>query len=469
MHLADALPRNGARWVTDNEIVFSQFNKGLMKISDDGKNLHAIPEGSSSQGNEYGYPQILPDGKSVLYQSNPRASGVTASMIMVESLETGIEKELFTGSMPQYVSTGHIIYASGSNPNNLYAVAFDLRNLAVKGDPVLLANNVRNYAVSDSGVLAYIPGSGTETSSLANLFWVNFKGKEEKIDYPADTYAFPSVSPNGTQIAVGVGTSSNADIWILDLVRKNRMQWTRNPGPDFAPLWTGDGKRIVFSSGSKGGLCRKKSDGSGEEELLFSFPDGMPLAWSWADNGNTLAVTRLSQNPPGFDFGVLPMEGDREWKPLLQETHYERQPQISPDGHWIAYASNEEGKLEVYIRPFPEVGEARRKVSIDGGENPLWSPDGGELYYRNKGAVLAVTVKTDPELWLEAPRILFRGPYLQVGSSVGTSWDIHPDGKRFLMKKPASVEGEETSVEFPRKINIILNWFEELKEKVPVN
>ena len=156
----------------------------------------------------------------------------------------------------------------------------------------------------------------------------------------------------------------------------------------------------------------------------------------------------------------------RSYKPLLQEKEYERHPEVSPNGQWMAYTSNQEGEYEVYIKPFPEVGKALQKVSTDGGHSPLWSPEGDRLFYRNKNAVMVVPVKTEPDLKIDSPKVLFQKPYSYDLGSVGNTWDIHPDGDRFLMMK--RVEDDKASTKSLRKINIILNWFEELKEKVPV-
>ena len=163
------------------------------------------------------------------------------------------------------------------------------------------------------------------------------------------------------------------------------------------------------------------------------------------------------------------MEGDHKWRPLLQAKYNEAQPQISPDGRWMAYTSDESGQYEVYVRPFPEVEKGRWQVSTSGGDNPLWSRDGRELLYRSGDAVMAVSVKTEPAFSLETPKILFRGTY--VSSNLSSSydlvtWDISPDGKRFLMMKPMQSTDKAPEAEVPRRINIVLNWFEELKQKV---
>jgi Tol biopolymer transport system component len=163
--------------------------------------------------------------------------------------------------------------------------------------------------------------------------------------------------------------------------------------------------------------------------------------------------------------GMLSMEGDRRFKFLLDEKYKESQPRISHDGRWMAYTSIESGSEEIYIRPFPDVYAERRKISVSGGDSPLWSPDGREIFYRNGNAVIAVSAKTSPTFIFETPRTLFQGTYVSSVNSAGsrdsTTWDISPDGKKFLMMKQSSA-GEGL-----RKILIVLNWLEELKKRAP--
>ena len=170
---------------------------------------------------------------------------------------------------------------------------------------------------------------------------------------------------------------------------------------------------------------------------------------------------------------MFSMEGDQERKLLLDEEYSEAYPQVSPDGRWLAYQSNESGREEVYVRPFPEVdGGGRWQVSNNGGDSPLWSPDGQELFYRNADAVVAVAVETEPTFKPGNPETLFQGPFFSYGN-VGmrfTVWDISPDGKRFITgRRLEQIDDESTEAGFPRKINIVLNWFEELKERVPTD
>jgi serine/threonine-protein kinase len=211
------------------------------------------------------------------------------------------------------------------------------------------------------------------------------------------------------------------------------------------------------------GVYWKAADGTGEAEKLGVAPDRYLIPFSWSSDGKTL-VTMETADSTRFDIGMLSMEGDRTWKPLLQHEKYtEIWPQISPDGRWMAYASNESGHYEVYVRPFPEVNKGRWPVSTSGGNYPLWSPNGRELFYLSSDSVMAVAVRTEPTVRLGTSKALFRLTYF---NSSGTPWDISPDGKRFLMMKEA---GTNTAArQEPQRINIVLNWFEELKRQVPM-
>jgi serine/threonine-protein kinase len=255
------------------------------------------------------------------------------------------------------------------------------------------------------------------------------------------------------------------------------------------PLWTPDGKRIAFNAyrDESSRLYWKSADNTGKAELLGSDYGEVlvPLPSSWTPDGKILVSTDYAAaGTVSFDIGALSMDGERKSRALLKKKYAETEPKISPDGRWMAYASDRSGMNEIYVRPFPEVDSMGPwQVSTKGGNSPLWSPDGRELFYRNGDAVVAVSVMTDPTFSRETPKTLFRGTYDSFSDSISTSstslgvntifylnsWDIHPDGKRFLMLKPAATADNESTPEIPCKINIVVNWFEEWKGRVSAN
>jgi Tol biopolymer transport system component len=455
-------------WGSDDTIVYGQLGKGIIRVSANG----GIPEVIVKAENEVLIsPQILPDGKSVLFTLG---SSTATLKVMLQSLKSGERKELFEGDTARYLPTGHIVYALA---NNLFAVPFDLDALKVAGGAIPVVEGVYRgaapqYAVSDSGALAYVPGTERAAASGRSLVWVDRNGKEEPLITIPNTCRNPKISPDGTKVALDIvapgDSPGNRDIWIWDLVRKSQTRLTLDPATHASPLWTPDGKRIVYFSRREGGsLYWKAADGTGKEEPVGSPPNGQIFPASWSDNGKTLIAMQRSLTTLSFDIGALSMEGDHKWKPLLKEKYYEAQAKISPDGRWMAYMSNESGQNQVYVRSFPEIDKSRSQVSTSGGDSPLWSPNARELFYRNGDTVMVVPFKIEPTFSPETPRVLFRGTYVSFRAVLMqvdfTPWDISPDGKRFLMMKEAgSAEGG------PQRINIVMNWFEELKQRVPV-
>jgi Tol biopolymer transport system component len=358
--------------------------------------------------------------------------------------------------------------------NNLFAIAFDPDRLEVKGGPVSLVEGIfralaPQYSVSDSGTLVYVPGESTAAGAVRTLVWVDRKGEEEAIPAEPNNYSEPRISPDGTKVALSVDTGGNTDIWIWDMVRETMTRLTFDEAIDACPLWTPDGRRIVFfSERDPRGIYWQAADGTGEVEMLGSVPDRIILPSSWSGDGKTLAFFETAGAIDNFDIGIMSMEGDHERTSLLSEKYIEAQPKISPDGKWMAYASDESGKAEIYVRPFPDVNKGRWQVSVNGGDTPLWSPDGREIFYRNGDSVMAVPVETEQGFKPGKPEELFRGTYTAYSLvTYANAWDISPDGKRFLMMKGAGVFGSDAAG--PRKINIVLNWDEELKQRVPVD
>ena len=468
--LCDAIPY-GVTWGADDTIVYGQQTGGVMRVSANG----GTPEALLSKSAIGLFPQMMPDGESMLY-----TAAIPQSRIVVQSLKSGERKELFAGLAARYLPTGHIVYGLQNN-NNLFAVPFDLDRLEVTGGAIPIVEGVTSpmhCAISDSGTMVYMPGaSNAQPSNQRTLVWVDRKGKEEPLAASPSEYRTPRISPDGTRVALTVhaGDSDKQDIWIWDLLRETMTRLTFNEGSGYS-LWAPDGKRIAFvkaleRGGVLGGqVCWKAADGTGEEEKLGSAENRALLPWSWSSDGNTLALfeANLSTGGVNYDVGMLSMKDKREWKPLLKEKYVEFQPEVSPNGKWMAYASDESGRLEIYVRPFPEVNTGRWQVSTSGGDTPLWSPDGRELFYLKDDSVMAVSVETGPAFKAGKPETLFRGTHVQLSTSDGRPWDISPDGKRFLMIKPSASTTATPAAAAPRqKITIVLNWFEELKQRVP--
>jgi eukaryotic-like serine/threonine-protein kinase len=458
-------------WEADDTIVYGQQGKGILRISANG----GTPELLVKAENETSiHPQILPDGKSLQFSRvNPQPFKV-----IVQSLKSGERKELLEGHTAKYLPTGHIVYVAG---NNLLAVRFDLKTLKVLGGPVSLVEGVLRrggapqYDVSDSGTLAYMPSSA-DVRAQRTLVWVDRNGKEEPLGAPPNLYIAPRISPEGMRIVMGCFYAGGGiDICTWDAARKVLARLTFDPAEDDFPLWTPDGKRIAFAAFRAGnvGIYVKAADGTGNEELIRPTKTSNGFPGSWSGDGKTLLLQEIggeNQMSPNFYIGSLSMEGDRIFKPLLQGKYMDVQPKLSTNGRWLAYTSNESGRNEIYVRPYPDVNSGKWQVSTSGGDSPLWSRDGRELFYRNGDEIMAVPVKTDPAFSCEGPKVLFRGTYVAANFTLGTlevnPWDISPDGKRFLMMKESA--SNASAGEGPRRINIVLNWLEELKQRVPV-
>jgi serine/threonine protein kinase len=450
------------RWEADHTIVYSTGSTGnIMRVSENGGKPELL---AKVEGGLIVAPQVLPDGKNVIYTN----AAAQPYPVVAQALGSEKRKGLLSGSNAMYLPTGHLVYAVDSN---LFAVPFDPVKLEVKGGPipivegVLHAGGAPQYAVSDSGTLVYMPGSSV--SSQRGFVWVDRQGKEEPLAAPPNIYGdYFKISPDGTRVAVTIRAGGKQDIWIRDLVRETttRLTFEESDDPyDSVPIWTPDGRRIIFSFPREQGrwsIFWKAADGSGKVEKLASVQGRDTWPWSISSDGKTLFVGEAGGESEA-DIGMLLMEGDHTPKLLLKEKYNESSPQISPDGKWLAYESDESGKYEIYVRAFPDVESGGRwQVSTSGGEFPLWSPNGRELFYRGPDAIMAVSVEAKPIFKLGTPKSLFPNKY--VGQ-----FDISPDGKRFLMLKQAAAADEKSKAETPRKIVVVLNWFEELKRLVP--
>jgi serine/threonine protein kinase/Tol biopolymer transport system component len=465
--LCDVDAYRGGSWVERGFIVYSQDGMGIMRISSSGGTPITLV---AQESEPFSDPQVLPDGKSVIY-----TIGRNQPRIMVKPFDSEEPKELFAGWFRQYLPSGYVVY--GDTEDNLCAVPFDPDRLEDIGEHVTMIPGVNDAAISDSGTLIYTLGALQEENIRYTLVWVDKEGNEKLLQAPPNQYNSPKISPDGKQIAILIGNLGSQDIWIWNIDRKNLTKLTLDETNEVQPIWTNDSKRIIYHSNHEdrnvGGIYWRSADGSGTVEKLISASDRALMPWSITRDGKILLIQELV-SWTNADIGMMSMEGDYERKPLLQNEFSEAQPTISPDGRWLVYLSSEStGEVmeeEVYIRPFPDVEKGRQQISNGGGNCPLWSPDGKELYYLSAdNYIMAVSVKTEPTLSLGTPEPLFQNRNLGLIFGGGYPWDIHPDGGRFLMIKPPAGERGAIPVIGPREINIVVNWFEELKQRVPVD
>ncbi|MEE8162164.1 MAG: protein kinase, partial [Acidobacteriota bacterium] len=470
-------PWRTGSWGSEETIVFSASSElgviQLYRVLASGGEPEILATPDLDKG-ETGYvsPQILPGGKALLFTINhdgnstpgaPGSSGGGGSQqIAALSLETREQKILIEdGRQPTYVKTGHLIYEQAAT-GNLMAVPFDLARLEVASSPVPVLQGVRqsalvDYALSDEGTLVYLP----RETNLQRLVWVDRKGTESRIIQEEVSFNTPRISPNGEQVAIGITKAGEPqNIWIYDLVSESLRRLTFGVGS--VATWSPDGQWIIFRGGDSAGqraISRQLADGSGPiEHLTVPGVDGLP--GSQTPDGSVLAFTRQGGAPTFYDIMMLPMEGDREPQPFITSPSMEISPNFSPDGKWLAYVSIEPGPNHVYVSPYPNPDVKYLVSEEEGGEEPVWSPDGTELFYRSGSRMMVVPVQTDPTFRAGRPEILFEGRY--VTSRIMRSipyYDISPDGQRFLMIK--AVEGSTG------QINVVLNWFEELKRLVP--
>jgi Tol biopolymer transport system component len=310
------------------------------------------------------------------------------------------------------------------------------------------AAGLTSVALCPTGTLLYIPGSAEGA-----LMWVARDGQVKPVTETRGLYDHALLSPDGSRIVLDIGPSYFADIWVHDIARDTRTRLTTD-AQSFDPIWSADGMRVSFSSSRPGaqGLYQTLADGSGEVEPLVVASNSTPLPDSWSPDGRVLAYSNAS------DIWTLLRGGKAvAW---LATPNTERHARFSPDGRSIAYVSNESGQLEVYLRAYPGPG-GKVTISTGGGGEPVWSRDGRELFYRQGATMFAVPVETRPTFKAGTPRRLFEARFNMAGGGGHQHFDISPDGQRFLMVRRDQDMG-------PPRLNLILNWGEELKARVPV-
>jgi serine/threonine-protein kinase len=378
------------------------------------------------------------------------------------------EKKVIVENAPgdAHYAPGHLVYYVFSN-GTLVALPFDLDRLTTQGSPVPVVEEVQfsvgtlgPYAFSESGTLAYFGGAVVPVPN-STFVWVDRKGAESVLSAPPQRYSLLRLSPDGKRAVIAVTTGSlTFDLWIYDLERGGNPSRVTFDGTSAFPVWSSDSKRVfyMFYKIPHYEIRSVAADNSGMPLTLHSVDNEAPYIPDSASlDGKVLIGRRGTSNTgaPAWQLSLSDEPGKVKPQPVLDPRSTKTFTQFSPDGRWIAYSSSESGREEIYVAPYPDSG-GRSQVSLDGGTQPRWAHSGRELFYRSGEKLMAVDIQTSPAFHALAPKVLFEKPYAE--------YDVARDDSRFLMLKPvAGQQGALTS-----QLHIIVNWFTELQQRVPV-
>jgi len=462
----------GICWGPDGRIIFGTLDAagGLQRVSADGGTPETLTTVDASKEVAHRLPHTLPGGKALVFTVMPSQFGVEARIELL-SLETGKRKILIEdGADARYVPTGHLIFA---RRGTLAATPFSLDRLETAGPAVtvnaglmqafnfLMADmnsGAGQYSVSESGTLVFAAG-GVFPEMVADLYWVDRSGRTEKWKaFGARPVGGIRLSPDGRKLTFNT-SGINPGVWVYDIQRNTAIRLTSN-GQSSAPLWTADGKRVVFSWSKTASLDMwwAAGDGSAKPERLTE-TEFEQRATSWTPDGTYLS---FAEARPGTGMNVMVLRmADRQVIPFAAGKSDEAFPEFSRDGRWLVYASNESGRYEVYVRSFPD-GRRTLPISSEGGVSPMWSPDGRELFYWNIDFTKLMKVDISPGQNLSAgtPKLLFE--FAAAVSRMVRIYDITPDGRRFLVR-----EKKDYNLPPVTELKLVRNWFEELKRLSP--
>jgi serine/threonine protein kinase/Tol biopolymer transport system component len=469
--LCDAPINRGATWGPDSTITFAPtLFGGLMRVSAAGGSPEILTAPDVSKGElTYRWPEILPGGKAILFViANAQDIGsFSESKIAAVRLDTHEKKILpIVGTYPRYSPSGHLLF---ERDGRVFAVPFDLNRLEVTGQPVPVLDGVKtspnsgaaDFAVSDSGSLVYLPENAYTHDG--QIVWVDRKKQVKELAAPARHYGSPHISPDGERVAIAIPSgNSGSDVWVYEIPhgRLTRLTFDEHSS---APIWSPDGKRIAFATTRPTGpaILVKPADGSGAEETLVAGESLILVPTSWSSDGKFLAYWAVG-SATGRDIWIAPLTGERKPQPFLQTKFNEMQARFSPDSRWIAYQSEESGRYEVYVQPFPGPG-GKWQISTNGGTMPVWAQNGRELFYMGSGNFMSVSVTAQPTFSASTPRIVADYPPFLMGRLSNGVYDVSPNGQQILFVK-ANVENGP-----PDEVRVVLNWTEELKHLAPTS
>src|SRR5688572_8819086 len=426
----------GGAWTEDDTIIFPRGST-LWRVPRSGGEPRQLTTLDARRGEtSHAWPAVFPGGRTILFAagSNDRR-GIDALDLSTGKRTTVVEN----GTLPLHVAAGHLAYF---REGKMFAAPFDAAALMVTGPDVLLIDNIPELAsgvplidVSSSGAVMY-----SASTAFSSLVWVSRTGEEQVLNGDRRSYANPRTSPDGQRIIVQAG-----DLWVQDLARSTFSRLTTGTIlTNGFPIWLPDG-RVMYRTQT--GL-RIQSGSAGATQLLPETTD-LDYPAVVGPDGDTVIIHRSTEDT-SFNILSMSLRDPSKTKSLLQTRAYESGARLSPDGRWMTYVSNETGRNEVYMVPFPPSGE-RELVSTGGGTQAVWNPNGREIFYRIDDKMMSVDVITSPTLQLSSPRLLFEARYAYGAGITISNYDISRDGQRFIMVKPESGAG---------RLNVMLNWFE---------
>lgn len=453
--LADVPVSRGGTWGADGSIVFSPVSRGgLMLLPPAGGPPQVLTTPDATRGeNSHRQPYFLPDGHTVIFTAEGAGGG--DRVLVAVALDTKRTRVLLktNAQAARYIPTGHLAYLDGAR---LMAVPFNLKTVEVTGPPVSLLENVNSFGFSDDGMMVYRDGAERNDADREVLAWVGRDGRVDPLPpLPPAPYAHPRLSPDGASIVL---YGPNLSLWLYQITGGTMARFTF--GYENWPVWSPDGKKIIYGSnhtGTQWDILSKAVAGSGMEQTLFSRQQSQsPRALS--PNGDVLVFLQTDLDS-GSMLWQMPLRENAEARPLFEKGSGEMMPSFSPNGRWIAYVSPESGRNEVYVRSFTG-SEGKWQISNGGGVEPIWSAAGSELFYRSGDTMLAVDVEQSPSFSFGKSHELFTEAYV-FGTTEAQNYDVSRDGRRFLMIKRGTAGARPP-------LNIIVNWFTELQQRVPV-
>jgi serine/threonine-protein kinase len=448
-------------WGPDG-FVYMTTRSGTARVPSTGGTPEPITRREDGEGNHF-IIDFLPDGEHALVSVDVPAG---EAEIRVLDLASGSFSSLTTGRWPLYAETGHLVYL---HDGSLMAAPFDPERRALLGPATPLVEGVLAYAMSDDGSLVYSTGAGA-VGAESELVWVSRSGEATPVD---DGWYFDrgganpgwSLSPDGTRIALRIGTDAGPDIWIRDLTDGTMTRLTFHEGEDRKPRWAPDGSAVTFLSDRGGDLdvWSRQATGSGEPELLFDHSDRIADAfWSPDHEWLVLRTAGVQDLSGGRDIVAVRRGVTDEVVPLLTAAYDEAAPALSRDGRWLAYASTQTGRYELYVRPFPNVDDGHWQVTTQGGSAPVWAHNGEELFYVDAARRLAsVRFTADPGFRVSGTETLFTIPPGFDLAQVATLYDVAPDDERFLMARV--YRGGDARRRGAPEIVLVKNFLEELR------